>query len=125
MTTAHPAPSAQPLGRRGLNLRRMPGFVLIWRKPTATESVTRDERENPPHPRHPPAAYSPSTLSRANLKLLRCLLWLQRGLRVVLRTVKDLNKDHISNKNELRLTRTISRLASALQSLFNNQCEKV
>lgn len=64
-------------------------------------------------PRHPPAAYSPSTRSRANLKTLGCLLGLQRGLRVVLRTVKDLNKDHIS------------RLASALQSLFNNQCEKV
>lgn len=50
MITVHPEPSAQPLGRRGLNLRRMPGFVLMWRKPAATESVTRDERKNPSPP---------------------------------------------------------------------------
>lgn len=50
MITVHPAPSAQPLGWRGLNLMRISGFVLMWKKPAATESVAQDERENLPLP---------------------------------------------------------------------------
>lgn len=80
MITAHPAPSARPLGQRGLNLMRMPGLVLMWRKPAATESVARDERENlpPDTSKGLQGVFGWSSVHKINLK-----------------------KDHISNQNEL------------------------